>query len=219
MRLLAQLAGRIERYGDPHAAEPLAREWTSATLKHPVSGPMRVGVNGLERDEQADRRFHGGPEKALLACSAEHVAFWRERLNRPELGAGAFGENWHLEGASEATVCLGDVWAVGTARVQVSQPRKPCWKQARRWQVVDLPAQMEATGFTGWYLRVLAGGEVSAGDAIELVERPHPGWTIARANQARYARPADLAALRALAELSAVTPEWAQTIRGLAERR
>jgi MOSC domain-containing protein YiiM len=104
----------------------------------------------------------------------------------------------------EAAVCLGDVYAVGEARVQVSQPRLPCWKIARRWEMRDLSARVQRSGRTGWYLRVLAEGRVAAGDAVALLERPHPDWTIARANAALYTRPRDAAEILGLAAVPAL---------------
>ncbi|HEX8904255.1 MAG TPA: MOSC domain-containing protein, partial [Longimicrobiaceae bacterium] len=121
-------------------------------------------------------------------------------------------ENFTVEGLDEATVCIGDVYAVGEARVQVSQPRIPCWKIARRWGIRDLSARVQRTRRTGWYLRVLDEGEVAPGDAITLLERPHPEWTIARANAAIYTRPRDADEILALAAVPALAPSLAQAL-------
>ena len=134
----------------------------------------------------------------MLAYAAGHYPGWRSELYL-EIPYGAFGENFTIAGLDESSVCLGDVYAIGRAVVQVSQPRIPCWKIARRWQVKDLSARVQRSGRTGWYLRVLQEGEVTAGDEVVLKERPHPEWTIVRANAALYTRPAVEAEVRALA--------------------
>jgi MOSC domain-containing protein YiiM len=99
---------------------------------------------------------------------------------------GAFGENFTVSGLPETEACIGDVWAVGTARVQVCQPRMPCINVARKWDRKDMPAHMEDLGYTGYYLRVTKTGDVGAGDEITLLERPNPGVTIYVINRAWY---------------------------------
>ena len=192
-------------YGTEGAANPMERPWTSAFAKEPVAGPVRLGATNLAGDQQADPRYHGGPDKAVLCYAAAHYPQWREELGR-ELPHGGFGENFTVEGRDESTGSRGDVYAIGGARVEVSQPRLPCWKIARRWGMKDLSARVQRTRRTGWYLRVLEEGTVAVGDEIVLVDRPYGEWTIARANEALYTRPravdeiAGLAACPALAE-------------------
>lgn len=156
------------------------RSWTSAIFKEPVEGPIRLGTLHLAGDGQADPRVHGGPEKAVLAYSADHYPLWNADLAPLRLPYGAFGENFTIAGQTEASVCIGDTYSVGEARVQVAQPRTPCWKLARKWDLKDLPARVLDTGRTGWYFRVLQEGEVRRGMAIDLLERPLPQWTVAR---------------------------------------
>jgi len=146
---------------------------------------------------------HGGPEKAVCVYSAEHRDAWREETGL-DLPPGAFGENFTVSGQDETNVAVGDVFAVGGAVVEVSQPRGPCWKLARRWARPDLPKRVLATRRTGWYLRVLEEGPVAAGDELLLRERRAPEWTIARVVAVKYfadeASP-DFAALAACASL------------------
>jgi len=138
---------------------------------------------------------------------------WREALDRPDMGPGAFGENFTLEGLTEESVCVGDVFAVGdSVVVQVSQPRIPCVNLARRWDRAELPERVMKNGRSGFYLRVLEEGEVTAGDTVTLRERPHPGWTILRANALLYGEAADADDIAALRALPALTGEWRRAL-------
>lgn len=195
---------------------PGARPLRSAIWKQPSLLPLDLGLEGLAGDQQANRRVHGGPDKAICVYSADHAAWWRESLGEPDWGAGAVGENFTVEGQTESTVCLGDVYDVGTARVQVSQPRSPCQTLARRWQRADLPKRVVRSGRSGWYLRVLRVGRVEAGDALTLVERPQPAWTIARVNDVSYGLVPGVGAddVRALAAVPELAEAWRKGILG-----
>lgn len=194
-------------------------EWTTAFFKIQIDGPVPVGPLGLAGDEQADKVNHGGTDKAVLAYSADHYAYWRARLHQPEMPHGGFGENLTIAGCDESTVCIGDTWRAGDVVFQVSQPRQPCWKMSRRWQVADLAKQVIANGKSGWYLRVLEPGEVSAGTAIELIARPHPAWPVARAGQVMYHGKDDLTAMQALASLPELSVAWKETLLPRIARR
>ena len=216
IRIVSLRIGQPRSYGVEGAAHPFDRPWVSAIAKEAVDGPVWLSHEGLAGDAVADRTVHGGLEKAVLVGSAEHLPFWRELLERDDVGPGAFGENLVLEGALEADVCIGDSFAMGEAVVQISQPRQPCWKQARRWRRKDLALQIQRTGRTGWYLRVLREGHVQCGDTLTLIERPLPEWTVARANEVMHGRPADRGAAAALAELPQLAPTWRESLRRLA---
>lgn len=120
----------------------------------------------------------GGPEKAVLAYAADHYPLWRSELEPLELPYGTFGENFTIAGLTEETVCIGDIYIIGGAIVQISQPRQPCWKLARRWQVKDLVIRVPANGRTGWYFRVLKEGYIEQGVPVILLDRPYPQWPI-----------------------------------------
>jgi MOSC domain-containing protein YiiM len=210
-RVLSIQVGRPRRYGVEGAADPLERAWTSGIAKEAVEGPLHLGSTNLDGDEQADRVAHGGPDKAVLAYAASHYPLWRADLGR-DLPFGAFGENLTVLGLDEQTVCLGDVFTLGTTRVEVSQPRGPCWKLARRWGIPDLTARVEATGRTGWYLRVLEEGSVEAGQPLRLVARLYPEWTVARATAAMRNRKADPGTAAALAACPALSASWRETL-------
>lgn len=184
--------------------------WVTAFHKSPVEGPIRLGALNLEGDEQADRRVHGGPDKAVCVYPADHLAGWRSELDDAEVGPGAFGENLTVAEQTEDTVCVGDLYRIGSALVQVSQPRGPCWKLARRWGRPDLVRRVVASGRTGWYLRVLEPGELAASELLPLLARPHPEWTIARVNALAYAPAAerDRSAARELASCAALAEGW-----------
>lgn len=175
--------------------------YLSACHKEPVTGPVRLDRLQLAGDGQADRKNHGGPDKAVHAHFTQHLLWWGQRRGHPLL-PGEIGENLTLAPApgrppaGEAALCIGDVLRVGTALLQVSQPRIPCYKQAVQLGLPDAVRTIAATGRCGLYLRVLAEGSLQAGDRVELLARPHPGVTVADAH--RFVHGArDDAALRA----------------------
>jgi MOSC domain-containing protein YiiM len=146
--------------------------------------PQRIGVAhlGLSGDEQADLSVHGGPEKAVYGYAARHYIAWLKEY--PEhmslLVPGAFGENLTIDGLDEQDICVGDVHRIGSALLQVCQPRQPCFKFSLYFGDNRLPRAMIKSGRAGWYYRVLEPGDLGAGDEIELVDRPQPGFPFAR---------------------------------------
>ncbi len=117
-------------------ADGMARLWVTGIFKAPVAH-AHIGPLGLEGDGVADTVNHGGANKAVHAYALAHYADWRAELDRPDLADGSWGENLTVAGCNELTVCIGDVWQIGGARLQVSQPRQPCWKLARKQGVRD----------------------------------------------------------------------------------
>lgn len=189
--------------------------WTSGIFKFPVTDRLRLLRMGLDGDGQADLQNHGGPDKAVCCYPAEHYPHWRTTLGMDDLQFpfGAFGENFTLHGMPEDMVCLGDIYAIGTARVQISQPRVPCYKLGRRWDLASLPGLVMQNGGTGYYLRVLGTGEVGSGDALTRLERPLPDWPITRLNDAMYARKDDTALARQIASLPLLADAWRSYFR------
>jgi MOSC domain-containing protein YiiM len=157
----------------------------SGFVKRPIEGPVEVGPLGLAGDEQADLTVHGGPDKAVYACSLGNYAAWKSAFSQYEalLVPGGLGENLTIDGIAEAEVCIGDHMRIGTAVLQVSQPRQPCFKFALRFNDVAMPRAMVRNGMSGWYYRVLEAGSLRAGDEVRLLQRPHPEWTIERINR------------------------------------
>ena len=194
-------------------ALPLRGSERSAIRKSALTGAVAIGWLGLAGDEQADPRFHGGPDKAVHHYAFDNYDLWRTHVpDHPLLSApGAFGENISTVGLTEETVCIGDRYRIGSALVEVSQPRQPCWKQAHVMEWPTLPKLMLREAKSGWYYRVIEEGAVAAGDMCALIERPHPDWSVARIFRLLMHKTAapDKAALRALDVLEA---EW----RGLA---
>jgi MOSC domain-containing protein YiiM len=213
--LVALCVGQPTDYGVEGAVDPMDRPWRTAFYKEEVDGPRWLGTTNLEGDRQADTKSHGGPEKAALAYCADHYRDWAAEMPDLRLGFGAFAENLDIAGLPEAGACVGDVYAIGDALVQVSQPRMPCWKISRRWRVPDFAHRVQAAGRTGWYLRVLREGEISAGLEVVLVERPQPRWTIACCNEVMYVRKRD----RDLAAELAAVPELAASWRNMLGKR
>ena len=159
-----------------------ADEEPSAIAKHAVDGPVAVTPTGLAGDEQADLVHHGGLEKAVHHYPYDHYAAWRAEIgDHPLLGApGGFGENLSSQGLLETHVCIGDTFRLGTALVQVSQGRQPCWKIGHRFGLPALTAKVIEKRRPGWYYRVLETGEVAAGDDLVMVDRTLPQWSVAR---------------------------------------
>jgi MOSC domain-containing protein YiiM len=211
--------GQPTTYTHEGTADGKSRSWTTAFFKTPIATSVRVGELGVEGDEQADRKNHGGLDKAVLAYSADHYAYWREHLSLAEMPFGGFGENLSIAGCEESTVCIGDKWRAGSVVFEVSQPRQPCWKMARRWQIVDLPKQVIQNGRSGWYLRVLEAGELTAGMAIELVSRPRPTWTVARASKLLYHEPENVAGMEDLANVPELSRAWREELLERVARR
>lgn len=150
----------------------------SGIVKRPADGPVRVGRTNLDGDGQADLSVHGGVDMAVYAYPGEHYATWASELGRDDLTPGFFGENLTLEGLTEDDVRIGDRFRVGTAVLEVSQPRLPCFKLAARSGEPAIAKPMLRSGRTGWYMRVVEEGVVAAGDAITRLERAEPSMTV-----------------------------------------
>jgi MOSC domain-containing protein YiiM len=199
MRVDSVQTGKVQDLGD----------WTTATYKYPVAGPVFLHRLGVTGDEFANTKNHGGVDKAVLAAAAGQYPLWRQETGNPDWSGGALGENLTIAELDETVVCVGDTWRIGeTLTLEISQPRQPCWKQAKRWGIPDLVVRMIETGRTGWYHRVLVEGPAAAGDALTLLARPHPAWTVARANHVMHAEKTNADAARALWELPELSASW-----------
>lgn len=176
--------------------------------------PVWVGREGLAGDAQADRRVHGGPEKALHQYSAENYARLAAAFPEatPLLVPGSLGENISVPGWTEADVSIGDVFRLGDARIQVSQPRSPCWKIDRRYGVEGMTQFIDREGVTGWYFRVVEEGEAAPGCAFERLERGSPAASIARLWKLWREHRPDPAELDALAATPGLSPNWVKKL-------
>jgi MOSC domain-containing protein YiiM len=179
----------------------------TAHFKEPVEGPVHAGPLGLEGDQQADKRHHGGPHQAVYAYSFENHLHWRRELKRPELRAGSFAENLTVEGMPDTDVHIGDVFRIGSAVMQVTLPRGPCSTLAFAMGDTSFPKAMLAALRLGFYLRVLEEGVVKAGDEITLVSADPAGLSIAEVARLRYFDSDNTEAVRRAAAVEAMAPK------------
>lgn len=184
------------------------RTVTTGIFKEPVAGRVQLRRLNLDGDRQADLRVHGGEHKAVYAYPYEHYAWWQHELGRDGLVHGQFGENFTLSGLLEDEVCIGDVFQVGSARVQVSQPRSPCFKLDLRMGEDGFLARFRVAQRVGFYLRVLGEGEVGAGDPITAIARNPGSLSVREVYQLRYGDLRDRDRLERAIRLTALTPSW-----------
>ena len=203
-------------------ARPFRGDEPSAIGKLPVADAVAVDAMGLFGDEQADRSVHGGIDKAIHHYPADHYDWWRGQLGDVPLldTAGAFGENISTAGLDENSVFLGDRFRLGSALVEVTQARQPCWKLDHRFGAKGVMAGVVKTRRSGWYYRVLEPGTVRAGDDLELVERPWPEWPLASLFGLLIGGEAKdrVADLRALRDVPALAETWKVRRAKLAEQ-
>jgi MOSC domain-containing protein YiiM len=201
--------GTPQRYAIPGAERGRERSWQTSFFRQPDPQRRWLATTNLAGNVQADTKNHGTPNQAVLVYAAAHYPCWQAELGRAEIGPGGFGENFTVIGQDETNVCIGDVYAVGEATIQVTGPRYPCTKISRRWGIPTLTARVAETGRTGWYCRVLHEGWVDPGVPAELVDRPCPGITVTLVNDFGHSRNRDVEAAKALAACP-LLPEWWQ---------
>lgn len=186
--------------------------WT-AGAKRPVPGAT-LRFHGFEGDEQADRLNHGGVDKAVCVYPFDHYPYWAKLFGRP-LEPASFSENLTVSGAVEDEVSIGDVFRVGEAVVQVSQPRTPCGKLAGKNRQRLLTRWVAQAGYTGFYMRVLSEGLVGDGDAFESIERHPDRISVSAVNDIIFGRSEDERLIERLAHL----PEFGADGRALFAER
>jgi MOSC domain-containing protein YiiM len=203
------LAGAIKSLPDD--------ERLSGIDKHVLHGPWVITKTGLVGDAQADLINHGGAEKALHQYPRDHYSVWQGEIDAHPLldHAGAFGENFSTTGWTEADVCIGDTMRFGTAVLQISQGRQPCWKLNKRFGRNDMAFSVQKSGRTGWYFRVLQEGVANIGEALVLDHRPQPDWPLTRLTRLLYRNTKAMGELAKMAEI----PELAEGWRCLAKKR
>ena len=201
-RLLSIHAGKVAPLGPNHVL--------SAFVKSVVIGPVRIEPLGILGDEQADLTVHGGAEKAVYGYAFDNYAAWRAEYpqHSERLVPGGFGENLCIEGLREADLCVGDIHRVGSARLQVCQPRQPCSKLALYFADKKLPKAMIRSGRSGWYYRVLKPGKIVAGEAVELDDRPNPDFPFTRLVELVSGGPASRAELGRLQSMAGLAQDW-----------
>ena len=194
----------------PRTVEWAGREVVTSIWKAPVANRVVVSGVNLAGDAQADRRVHGGPDKAVYAYALEDYQWWGRELGAP-VDPATFGENLTVSGIDLGGAVVGEVWSVGSARLQIAQPRMPCFKLGIRMGDAGFVERFERAHRQGAYLRIAAEGDVGAGDDIELVSRPSHGLTVASiAEIFESHEPQDLRRLADNDDVPANWREWAE---------
>jgi MOSC domain-containing protein YiiM len=192
-------------------SQPFIRPGTfSAISKSAVRAEVTVHYEGLEGDEQADIKVHGGLDKAVHIYPFEHYSEWRDLYRGPHtrfMSHGSFGENLSTLGLTEDNVCIGDILSIGTVILEVTQTRQPCWKVNEKFGIPGLANQMQRLMKTGFYCRVLQPGKMASGHCVELSNRLHPDWPLQRILKLLYSTPLDIRELEQALELPLV-PKW-----------
>lgn len=202
--------GKNKVIGDPQATNKFDQQWETSMFKRSTDQQIWLSETGLAGDEGNEV----APDKALLAYSIRHYAYWEQTLNVEKIEMGNMGENLSVLEMDEFTVCVGDIYQFGDAVIQVSQPRQPCWKLARRFRQLDLAIQMQNSGRTGWYFRVLEEGDIISRIDLELIERPCPQWSIAACNEVMHIYQDDLRLADDLASCELLSKSWQRILSG-----
>jgi MOSC domain-containing protein YiiM len=219
IEILSIQVGMPKTYDSALASEDgQDRSWESGIFKSGIDGSVWLGETNLVGDGQADLKHHGGPDRALLIYSAEHYPAWNDRFGRA-LEFGSFGENFTVSIANETTVCLGDRWVANDIEIEVSQPRLPCFKLARRLNMPGLNLEVVKNRKGGWYARTLKQGTVEAGQTLKLVERPNPAWTIDRAFEVYMTEKKNREILTELRDLPQLSTLWRDSLTKRLEAR
>ncbi|MDQ0167047.1 MOSC domain-containing protein [Bacillus horti] len=198
--------------GKPAPLTYQGKEISTGINKSRVEKPLFLSFTNFEGDGQADLVNHGGRDKAICVYAYDHYPYWEKRLNKP-LQVGAFGENLTVSGLLEDEVCIGDIFQLGEAIVQVCQPRYPCHKLSKKHDVADFPLQVIETGYSGFYLRVLKEGMVKPEDTLVLIEKHPAGYSVSFANQLKNEKNPSKEGLTKLIELDALAQSWCESLR------
>lgn len=204
--------------GQPREVDRDGTTIATGIFKEPVDGRIALRATNLDGDGQADLSAHGGIHKAVYVYSCDHYDFWRGELGRDDLRYGQFGENFSVEGWTDDEVHIGDVFRVGSARLEVSQPRTPCFKLGLRMGDASFPKRFLASGRPGFYLRVLAEGAVAAGDAMERVRVGPEEMTVQEVSRLLHFERGDRARVKRVLAIPALSPEWRRSFEALLAR-
>ena len=190
------------------------REIITGICKQPVSGPLRLSRSGFEHDGVGDMKHHGGEDKAVCVYSLEHYPYWENALGI-KLPAAAFGENLTVSDLKEEDICIGDVFEIGTALLQVSQPRQPCRTLAARYGRDDLVKLVADSGRTGFYFRVLKEGMVEKGARLILKEKDPRGITFLFASHTFHLDRKNCEAIEKVLSVPALSASWQKSFQEL----
>ena len=185
----------------------------TAMCKLPVDGDIQLSSYGLEGDECADKRHHGGLERALHQYPSEHYSYWKEKFSKNiQWHEPGMGENLSSEGMTEDNVCIGDRFSWGDAVIEVSQPRSPCFKLNKRWGIEDLSIQMQNNSRCGWLYRVIQPGTVNVNSPLELVERVSNSLSIREVCNIYFGNPLEKDGLNQLKHQDRLSDSWMQKV-------
>jgi len=196
--------------GKPKTIVHRGVEVATGIFKSPIEGDIYLSKLNFAGDEQADLVHHGGVDKAVCVYPYLHYPYWEKELGQ-SLSYGAFGENLTVDGMPEDEVCIGDVYQLGEAVVQVSQPRQPCHKLAKRYDVADLPLKIQDTGYTGFYFRVLQEGMLSKASGIKLLSRHPKKVTVAYANEIMHHDKTNVEGMKGILDVEELSASWRNT--------
>ena len=180
----------------------------TAIFKKPVAGPVAIRQLNLAGDQQADLTVHGGPDKAVYAYPVEHYEYWRKQLPDVSFSWGVFGENLTTEGLSEDTLCIGDLVRAGSAILQVTQPRMPCYKLELRFNRDDMIKRFLVSGRSGFYFSVIEPGDVGVGSQVEVLDRDTNNVTISDILRLYLGQTPDPELLRRMANVTSLPENW-----------
>ncbi|PEQ98266.1 MOSC domain-containing protein [Bacillus cereus] len=175
--------------------------------KKQVKEPVYLSFVKFNGDGQADLVHHGGVDKAVCVYTGDHYPYWEKELNQ-DFVYGAFGENITVSGMSEEDVCIGDTFELGQAIVQVTQPRQPCFKLAKKYNIPKLPLYFQETGYTGFYFRVLKEGWVSSVDTLKRLQSDPKGVSVAFANRIMHKEKQNIEGVKRILEVNALSNSW-----------
>ena len=191
------------------------RTYRTGINKRHRMGRAHLSQLGLAGDGQGDSKNHGGAQQAVYCYPHEHYGFWAAQLRRDDWHYGAFGENLTLLGALESAVQIGDTFQIGSAIIQVSQPRVPCYKLADKLGIPGFEKTFLRANRVGFYARVLQAGVLEAGDPVQLLERDEAGLSVAAVMAALYLDRGDPATVEKAAQLESLSPEWQRKFQKL----
>ena len=196
----------------PKPVEFDGQDYRTGIYKKAVKGRIWLGRLNLDGDGQADLDAHGGPNRAVYCYPHENYAYWRKELQRDDFHYGQFGENLTTQGLLENEVCIGDIYEIGQAVIQLTQPRVPCYKLAKKLGIPGFAKTFLRANRSGFYARVLEEGGVQAGDGIKLLQRDAVGMSVAEVNAALYLEKGDRASVERALRIEALSPGWRRSI-------
>ena len=199
----------------PKPIEFDGQDYLTGIYKQAVKGRIWMGRLNLDGDGQADLDAHGGPNRAVYCYPHENYAYWRKELQRDDFQYGQFGENLTTQGLLENQVCIGDIYEIGQAVIQLTQPRVPCYKLANKLDIPSFAKTFLRANRSGFYARVLEEGGVQADDGIRLLQRDAVGMSVAEVNAELYLEKGDRASVERALRIEALSPGWRRSFETL----